>query len=81
MADAKRTPEQIRDSIEANRQGLGVAVTQLRSEVVKLSDWRAQLRPHTREVMIGAAAGGFRSGGGVAGIVGLTCGRGKRRRR
>lgn len=81
MAPHKRTPEQIRASIESNRSDLGVAVQQLRTEIVRLSDWRAQLRPHAREAMIGAAAVGFFVGGGVAGIVGLTLGRGRRRRR
>ena len=32
----------------ANRQELGTAVEQLRAEVVKLTDWRAQLRHTSR---------------------------------
>ena len=39
-----RTPEEIRGSMERNRKELGTAVEHLRVEVVKLTDWRAQLR-------------------------------------
>ena len=66
-----RTPEEIRRSIETNRGELGTAVEQLRTEVVKLTDWRGQLRVHQREVMIGAAAAGFLLAGGIAGVTGL----------
>ncbi len=67
----ERTPEQIRKSIEANREELGMAVEKLRVEVAELTDWRSQIRQHQREVMIGAAVAGFVIGGGVAGFVGL----------
>ena len=43
-APAKRTPEEIRASIEQNRVELGTAVERLRVEVARLTDWRAQLR-------------------------------------
>jgi hypothetical protein len=66
-----RSPEQIRASIETNRQQLGVAVERLRSEVVEATDWRKQLRTHEREVLIGAAVAGFVIGGGLAGVVGI----------
>lgn len=75
-----RTPEQIRASIEQNRQELGVSLTQLRDEVERLTDWRAQLRTHRREVMIAAAVTGFVLGGGIAGIGGVLFGRRRRRR-
>jgi hypothetical protein len=78
MATA-RTPEEIRQSIERNRQDLGVAVEQLRGEVVKLTDWRGQLRRHERELLIGAGVAGFVLGGGLAAIGALTFGRRKRR--
>ena len=39
-----RTPEEIRASIEQNRQELGVSLEKLRGEVVQLTDWRGQLR-------------------------------------
>jgi hypothetical protein len=72
MADSSsRTPEQIRASIETNRVELGKAVEQITVEVSKLTDWRAHLRKHQREITIGAAVAGFVIGGGVAGIFGL----------
>lgn len=74
-----RTPEEIRQSIERNRQELGVAVQQLRGEVVKLTDWRGQLRRHQREVTIGAGVAGFVLGGGLAALGGLTFGRRRRK--
>jgi Protein of unknown function (DUF3618) len=79
MATA-RSPEEIRRSIERNRQELGVAVEQLRGEVVKLTDWRGQLRQHEREVLIGAGVAGFVLGGGLAALSALMFGRRKRRR-
>jgi hypothetical protein len=78
MATA-RTPEEIRQSIERNREELGVAVEQLRGEVVKLTDWRAQLRRHEREVLIGAGVAGFVLGGGLAALGALTFGRRRRK--
>ena len=77
---AQRTPEEIRRSIEANRAELGVAVEKLRGEVVKATDWRAQLRAHKREVIIGAAVAGFVVGGGIAAFTGLLTGRRSSRR-
>jgi hypothetical protein len=73
---ATRTPEEIRASIEANRADLGLAVQRLQGEIVKVTDWRAHLRRHSREVMIGAAVAGFVIGGGIAAIGGLFGGRG-----
>jgi hypothetical protein len=75
----KRSPEEIRASIEANRSELGSAVEQLKGEVVKLTDWRGQMRIHQREVMIGAAATGFLLAGGIAGITGLFTRRKRRK--
>jgi len=79
VATTPRSPEEIRQSIERNRQELGVAVEQLRGEVVKLTDWRGQLRRHEREVLIGAGVAGFVLGGGLAALGALTFGRRKRR--
>lgn len=76
---ATRSTEEIRRSIEVNRTELGTAVEKLRGEVVKLTDWRGQLRIHQREVMIGAAAAGFLLAGGIAGITGLLTRRKRRR--
>jgi hypothetical protein len=75
-----RTPEQIRASIEQNRQELGTSIEVLRAEVTALTDWRQQLRDHRREALIGAAVVGFVIGGGIAGLSGVLFGRRKRRR-
>ena len=61
-----RSPEEIRRSIEANRQELVGAVDKLRAEVTVAADWRRHIRRHQREVMIGAAVAGFVIGGGLA---------------
>jgi len=74
-----RTPEEIRASIEQNRQELGTSLERLRIEVVQLTDWRAQLRRHQQQVLIGAGVAGFVLGGGVAALGALTFGRRRRR--
>jgi Protein of unknown function (DUF3618) len=74
-----RTPEEIRSSMERNRQELGTAVEQLRVEVVKLTDWRSQLQRYEPQVLAGAAAAGFILGGGLAALGALTFGRRKRK--
>jgi hypothetical protein len=66
-----RTPEQIRDSIEANRKELGTSVERLRGEVAILTDWRGQLVKHQKQAIIGAAVAGFVLGGGIAAFGGL----------
>lgn len=76
-----RTSEEIRASIEHNRQELGVSLERLRGEVVELTDWRKQLTVHRREAMIGAAVAGFVIGGGIAALGGAVFGRRRRRRR
>jgi hypothetical protein len=74
-----RRPEELRDSIERNRRELGTAVEHLRVEVVKLTDWRAQLRKAEPQVLIGAGVAGFVIGGGIAALGALTFGRKKRK--
>lgn len=78
---ATRSPDEIRASIEQNRQELGTAVDRLRVEVVKLTDWRAQLRRHEPQVLIGAGLAGFVLGGGIAALGALTFGRKRRQAR
>ncbi|MEA2233124.1 MAG: hypothetical protein QOD83_2940 [Solirubrobacteraceae bacterium] len=68
---ATRTPEEIRDSIEANRRELGTSIEKLRNEVAVLTDWRRHLIAHQKEAVIGAAIAGFVIGGGIAAIGGL----------
>jgi len=77
---ATRTPEEIRNSIERNRQDLGTAVEQVRVEVAKLADWRSQLRANQQPALIGAAVAGFVIGGGVAALGALVFGRRRGRR-
>jgi hypothetical protein len=81
MPQAKRTPEEIRASIEQNRQELGTSLERLRQEVVVLTDWRAQLRANQQQLTRVAAVSGFVLGGGIAALGGLTFGRGARKKR
>ena len=76
---SQRTPEEIRQSIEANRAELGLAVNRLRGEVTKATDWRRQFQRHQKEILIGAAVAGFVLGGGIAAMTGLLTGRRKSR--
>ena len=75
-----RSPEEIRLSIEANRQELGTSLEKLRREVVVLTDWRGQIRRHQTQVLIGAGIAGFVLGGGIAALGALAFGRRNRRR-
>ena len=68
----QRTPTEIRDSIESNRAELELSLQRLCGEVVELTDWRAHVARHRREILIGAAVVGF-----VLGTRGLR----RRRRR
>jgi hypothetical protein len=71
---ATRSPEEIRASIEQNRQELGTSLEKLRFEIVRVTDWRAQLRRHQPQVLVGASVAGFVLGGGVAALTGLAFG-------
>jgi hypothetical protein len=79
-APVKRTPDEIRASIEQNRVELGTAVERLRVEVARLTDWRAQLRQYEPQVLIAAGVTGFVLGGGIAAIGALTFGRRRRKK-
>jgi hypothetical protein len=74
-----RTPEEIRLSIEQNREQLGASLEKLRGEVVRLTDWRTQLRRHNQQAAIAAGIAGFVVGGGIAALSALTFGRGRRK--
>lgn len=71
MPQATRTPEEVRASIEANRVALAHSLESLRGEVAQLTDWRAQVAAHRKQIVIGAAVAGFVIGGGIAGVTGL----------
>ena len=75
---AGRRPEEIRESIEQNRQALVISVERLRGEVAELTDWRRQIVRHRTAVMISAGVAGFLVGGGVAALGGRF---GRRRRK
>lgn len=66
-----RSPEEIRASIEQNRAELGQSLERLRGEVVRITDWRGQLREHQQQAMIAAGVAGFVIGGGIAGLGGV----------
>ena len=70
-----RSPDEIRASIEVNRQELGTSLEKLRNEVVQLTDWRGQIRAHQQQALIGAAIAGFVLGGGVAALGAIAFGR------
>jgi uncharacterized protein DUF3618 len=70
-----RTPEQIRQSIEATREELAFSVNDLRSKVTELTNWRGQLVRNRKAALIGAAVAGFVVGGGVAATVSIITGR------
>lgn len=79
MATRSRSPEEIRASIEENRAELGQSLERLRGEVVRLTDWRGQLRLHQPQAMIAAGVAGFVLGGGLAAIGGIAFGRRRRK--
>ncbi len=68
---AGRNPQEIRASVEATREELEYSLVDLQSKVAELSDWRAQLTRHRKQVLIGAAVAGFVLGGGIAAVTGL----------
>ncbi len=68
---AARSPQEIRQSIEANRADLGIALERLRAEVTEATDWRKKVLANRQQVLIGAAVAGFVLGGGIAAIGGL----------
>ncbi|HEY2655146.1 MAG TPA: DUF3618 domain-containing protein [Solirubrobacteraceae bacterium] len=80
VAAPARTPEEIRASIEQNRQELGTSLVRLRTEVTHLTDWRAQVRRNREQLTVAAAAAGFVLAGGIGGASALLFGRGRRRR-
>jgi hypothetical protein len=79
MSTRSRTPQEIRASIEQNRTELGQSLERLRGEVVRLTDWRGQLRLHQQQAMVAAGVTGFVLGGGLAAISGIAFGRRRRK--
>jgi hypothetical protein len=58
----QRSPAEIRDSIEANRNELALSIVQLRGEVAHLTDWRGHLERHRREAIVAGAIVGLMVG-------------------
>jgi LPXTG-motif cell wall-anchored protein len=75
-----RSPEEIRASIEQNRAELGQSLERLRGEVVRITDWRGQLRQHQPQAMVAAGVAGFVIGGGVAALGGVLFGRRRKKK-
>jgi hypothetical protein len=74
-----RSPDEIRASIEQNRVQLGASLERLRGEVVRLTDWRGQLRLHQQQALVAAGVAGFVLGGGLAALGGIAFGRRRRK--
>ena len=64
-SQSKRSPAEIRASIEENRQELVKSVTNARQEVARITDWRQHIADHKQELQMGAAAVGFLVGGAL----------------
>jgi dienelactone hydrolase len=75
-----RSAEEIRASIEKNREELGTSLEKLRVEVERVTDWRSQLRRHQPQLVAAAAVTGFVVGGGFAALGALSFGRRRRKR-
>jgi hypothetical protein len=71
MATEARSPAEIRTQIQETRRELAFSVNDLRSKVMELTDWRAQLARNRQAALVGAAVAGFVIGGGVAATVSL----------
>ena len=68
---ATRSTQEIRDSVENTRQELEYSLNDLQSKFTQLTNWKAQLAAHRKEVLIGAAVAGFVIGGGIAAVTGI----------
>jgi hypothetical protein len=78
---AGRSTEEIRASIEANREALAVSVVRLRGEVAEITDWRKQIQRNETVVLAASAISGFLVGGGLVGLSGILTFRRRRRRK
>ncbi|MGH2906429.1 MAG: DUF3618 domain-containing protein [Solirubrobacterales bacterium] len=61
----QRSPDEIRASIEENRQALISSVDNARTEVARLTDWRGFITEHKQQLTVGAAAVGFVVGSAI----------------
>ena len=72
-----RTPEVVRDELEAERERLATAVDSLRAEVKEATDIRSKLRANLPLFAAGAAGLGFVLAGGVGATMRLLARRGR----
>ncbi len=63
-----RSPEEIRQSIEATRLDLVQSVERLSIGMQELKDWRSRIAENKKAALIGAAVAGFVIGGGIAAL-------------
>ncbi len=78
---AGRSPEEIRASIESNREALALSVVRLRDDVAEITDWRKQIQRNQQIVLAASAVSGFLVGGGLVGLSGILTFRRRRRRK
>jgi hypothetical protein len=83
MADTslngRRTPEAVRSDIEAEREGLAVAVEQLRGGLGAATDLRGKVRSNLPVVAAGALGAGFFLAGGIGATMRLLARKGRER--
>jgi hypothetical protein len=72
-----RTPQQVRDELKAEREGLATAVDSLRAEVKDATNVGAKLRSNLPMVAAGAAGLGFFLAGGIGATMRLLARRGR----
>ena len=77
MAADTRTPEQVRQDIEQEREQLAHAVEELREGMSEATNVSAKLRANMPAAAIGALGAGFLLAGGVGATVRLVFRRGR----
>ena len=77
MAADARTPEQIRQDIEQERERLAHAVEELREGMTEATNVSAKLRANMPVVAVGALGAGFLLAGGVGATARLLFRRGR----
>lgn len=68
---AGRSPQEIRQSVQATRDELKLSLDDLQAKTEELTDWRRQLRENGDKALPAAAGAGFLLGGGIAAFFGL----------
>ncbi|HEY7707577.1 MAG TPA: hypothetical protein VH968_10460 [Gaiellaceae bacterium] len=76
-AGNSRTPEQVRQELETERERLATAVDVLRAEVKDATDVRSKLKANLPAAAAGAAGIGFLLAGGIGATMRLIARRGR----